>query len=128
MQGKIDMKKAVVYGIVLVSIVIAIGLFIYFNYPFSLSKSETNPSEPEINMRQKMNDELSNGFSILEYDWVVWSKIARDSGMIFTRMDTWEQFKEGKTQSLSTLVIMLDQQSRVVWFKAYANHVIFYEY
>jgi len=86
------------------------------------------PSRPEVNMREKLNEELSNGYSIREQDWLVWSKIARDSGMILTRMDSWEQFKESYRQMPYTLVIMLDQKSRVVWFKAYVNQAVYYQY
>jgi len=86
------------------------------------------PSRPEVNMREKLNEESPNGYSIREQDWLVWSKIARDSGMILTRMDSWEQFKESCRQFPYTLVMMLDQENRVVWFKAYANQAVYYEY
>lgn len=127
-ESRIKIKrkaKNIIYSIILIVIIIAIGLFVYANLPLL-----TNPqvTEPQVNMRQKIKDELAFEGSILEYDWVVWSKTAKDSGMVFTKMDTWEQFKESYRQSIGSFVIMLDQQNRVVWFKAYINHVIYYEY
>ena len=110
-----------VYGIVIACILIAVGLFVYFNYPFF-------PSKPEIDMRQKIEEELPNGYSIYEYDWIVWSKTARDSGLVLTKMDTWEQFEESYKQTPYVFVMMLDEKNRVVWFKPYVNHAIYYEY
>jgi len=94
----------------------------------NLSLLSSQP-KPEINMRQKILDELPDGYSIQESDWVVWSRTFRDSGGIFTKMDTWEQFKESYRQNrLLVLFIGLDQQNRVVWIRPAWNQVIYYEY
>ncbi len=109
-----------VYGMVIIGVIAVAGVFAYTNLPPS--------SRPEVNMRQKIKDELNFEGSILERDWSVWSEIARDSGMIFTKMDTWEQFMESHRQGIGSIVIMLDEENRVVWYKAYVNHAIYYEY
>lgn len=97
----------------------------YVNSPFFNNPDVANP---QVNMQQKIRDELGFDGSILEYDWVVWSKTAEDSGMIFTKMETWKQFKESYIQNPYVFVMMLDNQTRVVWIKPYINHVIYYEY
>lgn len=117
--------KNIVYGIIFIVIIIVIGLLAYVNSPFFNNPDVANP---QVNMQQKIRDELGFDGSILEYDWVVWSKTAEDSGMIFTKMETWKQFKESYIQNPYVFVMMLDNQTRVVWIKPYINHVIYYEY
>jgi len=111
--------KRFVYGLIAVGVLVVIGYFVYINFPLS--------SKPEIDMYQKIREEISNGYSVLQYDWMVWSRTFGDSGGILTKMDNWEQFKESYNQSFGG-PIMLDEQNRVVWFKGSAIQAVYYAY
>ncbi len=115
------MNKWLLVGIIVIILTVA-GLFLYTRFSFLAEP------QPEINMQQKIRDEISGSYSILAYDWNVWSKTFRDSGGILTKMDTWEQFKESYRQSIKPITIELDETNHVVWFKGAINHAIYYEY
>ncbi|MCK4478388.1 hypothetical protein KAU88_07670 [Candidatus Bathyarchaeota archaeon] len=106
--------------ILLIALIVIVALLVFFKF--------YSPSRASVDMRQQIKNELSNGYSIREYDWGVWSKTARDSGLILTKMDSWEQFKESWKQNPYGIVIMLDEQNHVVWFKPYYNQAIYYQY
>jgi hypothetical protein len=116
------MKKMLLLIVFIIAITVIVGLILYFQSP-SLFQPK-----PEIDMAQKIRDEISNDVSILNYDWIVWSKTFRDSGGVLTKMDTWEQFKESYRQSIKPFTIMLDEANRVVWFKGSLVQAVYYEY
>jgi len=115
-----------VYGFIC-GFLVAVCVVYVFGFPFSLNLFSSHP-QPEIDMYKRIQEEIPNGYSILTYDWTVWSKTFKDSGGILTKMDTWEQFKESYRQSIGGLPIMLDQENHVVWFKGSANQAVYYEY
>ena len=115
------MGKGLLVVVILIILTIA-GLFLYTRFAFLAEP------EPEINMQQKIKDEVSCTPSIVTYDWNVWSRTFRDSGGILTKMDTWEQFKESYRQSIKPITIKIDEGHCVVWFRGAINHAIYYEY
>jgi len=122
------MRKGLALGIILVIVGAALYLSLYYKFP------QSTQLEPDINMYQKIIDEIPSNYpgdySIVEYDWVVSSRIFRDAGGTFSKMDTWEQFKESYRQTrLFGKFIYLDKQNRVVWFvPSGSTLLIYYEY
>jgi hypothetical protein len=107
---------------VIVIVILSVSALAYTGYFSSFLEPK-----PAVDMNQKIQDELSTN-SISNTDWTVWSRTFRDSGGILTKMDNWEQFKESYKQSPWVIVIMLDQNARVVWFKGAMNQATYYEY
>ena len=101
-------------------ILVIAGLFLYTIFAFL--------ARPEINMQQKIKDELSCTPSIVPDDWNVWSRTFRDSGGTLTKMDSWEQFKESYRQSVKPITIGLDDGHCVIWFKTATNQATYCEY
>ena len=71
---------------------------------------------------------IPGSYSIVNYDWSVWSRTFKDSGGILTKVNSWEEFKESIKQSVPLLAIELDEGNRVVWFKGAINHAVYYQY
>lgn len=115
------MGKGLYLAVILIVSVCIVGLFLYSRLPLA-------ENQPEINMQEKINTEISGSYSIVNYDWAVWSKTFKDSGGTLTRMGTWEQFKESYRQSIHPITIELDEDNRVVWFKGAMNHAVYCEY
>jgi len=114
--------KTSTIAIICVGIMLVSGLSLYLGFPLL-----TQP-KPEIDRSQKITDEISGSYSIVKYDWLVWSKTFQDSGGILTKMNTWEQFKESYRQSINPITIELDETHRIVWFKGSMNQAVYYEY
>lgn len=118
-------------GLIIVAVVIAvalIGLLAINSGLISIQLNNPLSNKPQVDMRQLLKNEVAGTYSISDTDWSVWSKIFKDSGGILTRMDTWEQFKAAYKQSVSRIVIMLDVDDRVVWFKGAMNQAVYYQY
>jgi hypothetical protein len=113
-------------GLLLVVFII-IGLFVGV-LVFTNNLPSLSVNKPEINMNQKLQDELPGSYGITNYDWSVWSRTFKDSGGILTRANSWEDFKESFRQFPAVISIELDQNNHVVWFKGAINHAIYYQY
>ena len=113
------LRKGLLVAVTLIILVVA-SLFLYTIFAFL--------AKPEINMQQKIKDELSCTPSIFTDDWNVWSRTFRDSGGNLTKIDSWEQFKENYRQCIKPTTIGIDDGHCVVWFKNSSNQATYYEY
>lgn len=115
-------------GLVLGLTIVLICILVVGYSPFSLLEGVW---WEEINIREeigKLRTYDDGNYSVLEVDWIEWSRKMRDAEGNFTKMDTWKEFN-ASLEYRDITFLMLDEEKKVVWYNPlFTNQVIYFEY
>lgn len=115
-------------GLVLGLTIVLICILVVGYSPFSLLEGVW---WEEINIREeigKLRTYDDGNYSVLEVDWIEWSRKMRDAEGNFTKMDTWKEFS-ASLEYRDITFLMLDEEKKVVWYNPlFTNQVIYFEY